>query len=89
MSFGIYWEPATPPKGIQLPTGVKYILAQRYFGGDGSSRGNTFLGPKQLEYLRGIADATSVPEVREGAEALMAAIEKHRDVRVWIGDEDD
>lgn len=89
MSFGIYWEPAHPTKGISLPTELKYVLAKRYFGSDGSTRGDAFLGPGNADYIRGIADATASAEVREGAEALLDAIAKHKTIRVWIGEEDD
>lgn len=89
MSFGLYWEPAQPTKGISLPVGLKYILAKRFFEHDGTLRGDVFLGPGHASYLEGVRDAATSHEVRQGAEALLEAIDKHKTIRVWIGEEDD
>ena len=89
MSFGIYWEPVKPVWGRMLPQALKYVLADKYFESDGTTRGTAILGPGNCEYLQGIAHATNSREVREGAERLIKAIREHGTVRVWIGESDD
>lgn len=89
MSFGLYWEPAEPTRGIPLPIQLKYTLARRFFDHDGTLRGDVFLGRGHVLYLEGVRDATNNSEVRQGAEALIDALEKHNTIRVWIGEEGD
>lgn len=88
MSFGLYWEPVKPVKGTQLPTELKYVMARRYMGHDGSLKSETYLDSSDLSYLRGVRDATSSAEVQEGVDELIAALDVHDEVRVWIGEED-
>lgn len=89
MSFGIYWQPHNPPKGNQLPTGLKYALAERFLGSSSLRGADAFFNRESIPYLQGMYDGSSLDEIREGAEELIKAIEKHGVVRVWIGNEDD
>lgn len=74
MSANLMWEPAKR-KAQSLPDGLKFVLRDKY-GWDGNRK---IYGPGQLSYLRGLADAGV-----EGAEELIAAIEKHEEVELWL-----
>lgn len=89
MSFSMYWEPVQPVKGNALPQELKYVLARRFFDGDGTGRGEVTLGPGAVDYIRGAADATADRVLRAGAEELIQAIYDHKIVRLWIGEQDD
>jgi hypothetical protein len=91
MSFLMYARPAP----INLPEpesflSLKFAVASRWFGHDGSLRGDYItVGRKQLDFLHGIAAAAS-PDVKEEARTLIRLInENPQGVQVWIGDEDD
>jgi hypothetical protein len=49
-------------------------------------RADVILAKADCEYLRGLADGTHNADIRQGAEELIEAIDKHKEVRVWIGD---
>jgi hypothetical protein len=89
MSFGIYWQPHNPPKGYQLPTGLKYAIGERYMGSTSLRGADAFFDKTYITYLTGLIDGSGNDEVREGARELIRAIEKHGTVRVWIGEDDD
>lgn len=87
MSFGCSWEPvAPPPPDNDLPTGFKYAVAPRWFGHDGTLRGEQFLDRGDISYLQGLMDAhREGHDVHEGAKALIAAIQKYGEVIFHIG----
>lgn len=91
MSFSMYARPAP----INLPEpesflGLKHAVASRWFGHDGSLRGDYItIGTKQLDFLLGIAAAAS-KDVKEEALVLVQMIrENPQGVQVWIGEHDD
>jgi len=89
MSFGLYWEPSAPTRGNPLPTELKFIMARRFWGGDGSTRGETLLiSGNDMAYLQGVRDATASCEIQEGVDELISAINDHGEVRVWVGEQD-
>lgn len=89
MSFGIYWKPVVTTLGNPLPDGLKYALADRYLGSSSLRGADVFFTSRHLDYLRGLLDGATLDEIREGAGALIKAIERHGTVHVWIGNEDD
>lgn len=89
MTSGLYWrEMPKLPDGKELSPALKHVLAKEWFGHDGSLLGDTVVGKDHVWFLRGVA-AAGTQEVREAAQELIAAVEKHGLVRVWIGDADD
>lgn len=74
MSSSLQWEPSHR-KSHALPSALKFALRRRY-----QSNGviDAVFTETDLLYLNGLADANV-----EGAAALIAAIEKHGDIRVW------
>jgi hypothetical protein len=90
MSFGLYWRPVPKevPPARDLPVALKYPLARRYFDHDGTLRGEMLVTKAHIPYLEGLADGSS-GEVAEGARELIAAINEHEIVDLWIGECDD
>lgn len=88
MSFGIYWLPVKPEAGKQLPTGLKYALAERHMGSSSLRGSDAYFDKSHIGYLTGLVDAGG-QEVQEGALELIKAIQEHGTVRVWIGEADD
>lgn len=89
MSFNCYWEPVPPPSANRIPIGFKYVVARRWFDHDGTLRGEIVLDRDSLAYLRGLMDAAEErTDIHIGAKMLVDAIEKHGQVRFWIGPED-
>jgi hypothetical protein len=88
MSFGIYWEPVKPVQGTSLPNGLKFVLRERYFGGNFVRGTDAYFTSKDIGYLHGLEDAGH-EEAAEGARELIRAINQHGTVRVWIGNADD
>lgn len=90
MSFSLYYRPVPkeipPPR--DLPVGLKYVIAPRWFDHDGSLRGRCVLDKRHVPYLEGIADANR-GEASQGAAELVGAIGEHGAVELWIGDADD
>lgn len=91
MSFGLYWRPAPKevPPAHDLPVDLKYVLARRLWGHDGTLRGEAVLTGTIIPYLEGIADARGNSDAAEGARELIKAIKEHGAVELWIGDADD
>lgn len=92
MSFGLYFRPVPKevPPAESLSVALKYKIAPRIWGHDGTIRGQVFLTRKDLPYLEGIrAGAGLNSEAGSGADHLIIAIKKHDAVSVWIGDPDD
>ena len=86
MSLDCYWEPLPPPSANDVPQGFKYVVAERWFGHDGSLRGERMLDAHDLAYLAGLRDAAGTGgDVAEGARILIDAINKHGEIRFWIG----
>lgn len=82
MSSTLYWRPA--PKDVpaprDLPTGLKWALARRLWGHDGSLNGDEIeLDEAIVPYLEGLADGGV-----EGAADLIAALRAHGTVLLWI-----
>lgn len=88
MSFGLYWEPVPNVTGHRLEQALKYVVAGRWFGHDGSLRGETVLDKHSIAYLNGIRDCNTTTAIGDAATDLIEAIEAHGSVRVWIGDSD-
>jgi hypothetical protein len=89
LSFGIYcqWPPADKPPVVSLPQPLKYVLAKRLWGHDGSLRGEAILGKDSVEYLQGICDASDPDgDVAKGAKMLMTLIRRHGDMKLWVGE---
>lgn len=86
MSFGLYYRPVPKeiPPAIDLPVDLKYPLARRFLGHDGSLRGEMTVTREHIPYLEGLADGGT-----EGAAELIAAVREHEAVELWIGDPDD
>jgi hypothetical protein len=90
VSFSLYWRPVPKeiPPARDLPYELKRIVGQRWFGHDGTIRGECVLTSRDIAYLEGIADANG-GEASEGATELINAIREHDTVTLWIGDADD
>jgi hypothetical protein len=90
VSFGLYYRPVPKeiPSATDLPVALKYPLARRWFGHDGTVRGQMTVTVSDVPYLDGLADA-GAPEIAEGARELIAAVKEHGAVELWIGDADD
>lgn len=91
MSFLMYARPA--PVSVPEPTtfiSLKYAIASRWFGHDGSLRGDYITVTKeQTDFLYGIA-AAAPADVKEEARTLIQLIcDNPQGVQVWIGERDD
>lgn len=83
MSTNLYWRPVKPQKKNSLPNGLKYVLARRYWGSDGSiSDGPSILIDEDIPFLEGVSLAGQ-GEVKDGADMLIDLIQKHGEVEVW------
>lgn len=84
MSVDLFWAPVVPPKERSLPRALKYVVSRAWWGHDGSLHSTRKqLTADDLDYLRGIRDATPDDDVKNGANALIAAIERHGTIEVW------
>lgn len=81
MSTSMYWRPVPKePRPAELPYDLKRAIAQRLWGHDGSLWGEaTEIDRSILPYLEGLRDAGV-----DGAAELIAAIQQHDKVEVWI-----
>lgn len=82
MSSSLYWRPAPKnvPPARDLPESLKKRISQRLWGHDGSLNGDEIeIGKEMLPYLEGLDDAGA-----EGAADLIAAINAHGRVLLWI-----
>ncbi len=91
MSFLMHARPA--PTELPEPEtflSLKYAVAKRWFGHDGSLRGDYITVTKeQLDFLHGVA-AAGAKDVKKEAAALIRMInENPQGVQVWIGEPDD
>jgi|tagenome__1003787_1003787.scaffolds.fasta_scaffold17768273_2 hypothetical protein len=91
MSFMMHARPA--PVNLPEPTtfvSLKYAVASRWFGHDGSLRGDYITVTKeQLAFLEGIA-AAAPSDVKGEARTLIRLIHDNpQGVHVWIGEHDD
>lgn len=87
MSSDPFWMP--PPQRReeqQLPRELKYILGRELWGHYGTCRGEpTEMGKEWVPFLNGVV-AAGDDEMKAGAKALLAAIQKHGSVIVRIGE---
>ena len=85
MSTSLYWR--LPERGSYLGKDLKYCIAQRYWGHDGTLGGEakTFT-VGDIPYLQGIVDAGGVvnSDASKEAQVLINLIEKHGEVEVWL-----
>lgn len=81
MSSSLYWRPVPKlPEGQELPFELKKRLGRRIWNHDGSLTSDEYeVGNELVPYLEGLADG-NVP----GAAELVAAIEEHGQVQIWI-----
>jgi hypothetical protein len=91
MSFMMHARPAPtdlPP--VETFVSLKYAVAQRWFGHDGSLRGDYItVHQESLEFLYGI-EAAAPTDVKEEAATLIRMLrENPQGVHVWIGEHDD
>lgn len=89
MSFSLHWRPVTtPPPDYYLDSQLKYRLARRLWDHDGTLRGQPVPISKgdlrMIGYLEALADQ-EVP----GAKELLAAVQAHETVEIFIGDSGD
>jgi hypothetical protein len=93
VSFNFYWkavpEPQDVPRG-DLETRLKYFMAPRMWGHDGTLRGDTVLDGGDIAYLTGMLDALKEDQfMHKSLEDLINNIKEHGRVFIWIGDSDD
>lgn len=83
MSSSLYWRAAPkalPPKH-DLPSELKYAIARRFWGHDGSLYGDEIeMDKSSIGYLEGLVDGGV-----DGAQELIDAIRKETVVQLWIG----
>jgi hypothetical protein len=82
MSSDLYWRPAPEPPADPptLPEGLKKIIAQRFWGHDGSLNGQPVMVDRSsIDYFSGLADADV-----DGAQDVIDAILKHGRIELWI-----
>lgn len=86
MSTSIYWEPIEKRKEQKdITDQLKYIFAPRFWGHDGSLRGEEYiLTQEDLSYLSGVSDGSRDTDVREGIKILIDAINKYGAVKIWL-----
>ena len=83
MSTTLYWRPVPKehPPLEDLSSVLKYMLARRYWGHDGSLYGEEVeIGKEEIPYLQGLNDCGV-----EDADRLIAAIHDHGRVLIRIG----
>ena len=69
---------------------LKYAVAQRWFGHDGSLRGDYITVTKeQLDFLHGIAAAAGKDVQDEAVQLIRMIHDNPQGVQVWIGEHDD
>jgi hypothetical protein len=83
MSTNLYWYPAPPePHGQSLSRGLKFRIARKYWGHDGSLGGDPrVLTAEDVPYLEGVRDGSD-KETAQDAQVLIdghRAIREHRD----------
>lgn len=85
MSTKLYWKPVVKRSDKVLGYQLKYVLAPKYFGHDGSLRSSdpVIFTSEDIDFLEGVALAGAA-EVKKEAKALISLIEKHDSVEVWI-----
>lgn len=84
MSTDLYWRPVDYGRHA-LSKQLKYAIAERFWDHDGTLTGSYFrLSANHIEYLNGIADATSNDEVRKSVKELLDAIKRYGEVEIWI-----
>lgn len=75
----MYWEPVKPQQAETVSTGTKWVLQKR-FGYEGA-----VLTDGDISYLEGVSHAqTGENEIARDCAALIAAINRHEAVRIWI-----
>lgn len=84
MSSNLYWRPVpVPPREGDLPFALKKVLARKLWDHDGSLSSDPAEldrdDPALVGYLQGLRDAAV-----EGADVLLAAVQEHGRVEVWI-----
>jgi hypothetical protein len=91
MSFMMHARPAP----VNLPeattfVSLKHAVASRWFGHDGSLRGDYItVGRGQLDFLHGIAAAAGEDVKEEAIELIRLINDNPQGVHVWIGEHDD
>ena len=85
MSTNLYWVPAIQENGTPLPKALKYIVARRWWGHDGSLGGDKrVLTSAHVSYLEGMRDGTTDQDVINGVNELLKAIEKYGAIEVGL-----
>lgn len=79
MSTHLYWQPVAPQKGKTVNDKLKYILKEAYRIDNWNDP--VTLNSDNQSYLLGLRDAGI-----EGVDALLAAIEKHGAIEIWINE---
>jgi hypothetical protein len=79
VSTNIYWRPINPDKQC-LPKDLKYKIARKYWGHDGSLGGEPVIIDKtDYAYFEGLKDAGV-----EGAEEIINAIDKYGEIEIML-----
>ena len=80
MSTNLYWRPVPAPKRNYLAKELKYAIAPRFFGQDGSlNTKQVSLTMSDRDYLYGLMDAGV-----KDAEKLLKAIEDYGEIQIQI-----
>ena len=84
MSTRLYWRPTHQP-GDTLPTALKYVVARKWWGHDGTLGSEPYtVSDKDRDFLEGVMAATQNDETRDGARRLLALVEQYGEVDVWL-----
>lgn len=82
MSKNLYWKPVLPNKKYDLPDMLRYVIAKKIWGNDGTLTSEGIeLDSSIVLYLEGLRDAGVA-----GAEELIEAINKYEKVEIWISE---
>ena len=79
MGTNAFWRPIATKDGKLLSTDIKWKIAKRYMNHDGSLTGKAYLSNEDIGWLEGLRDAGV-----EDADELIAAIEKHAEIVIFI-----
>jgi hypothetical protein len=84
MSTDLFYYPTPKPRQATLSRALKYKIARKYWGHDGSIGGEPItLTMDDIPYLEGIRDA-SEHDAADAAAALIAAIEHWGNVDIEL-----